>query len=177
MELLFTVAHWHALAKLCMHNDLTLDVLDALTASLGKKLCDFSTKTCPKFETKELRREFNARVRREAKKLAPDRQMPAAQCPQEGTGSPSSLNTSMHLTTAQQISVDGHVPRPNANMVPETSAVQQLSVSAQGTDINHLAFLVSGSDTMQHTAIRQQPPSNITVPTKTGTKAKARVTG
>jgi len=53
-ELLFTLAHWHALAKLHMHNDLTLDIMDAATVSLGKKLHEFSQKTCPAFETKEL---------------------------------------------------------------------------------------------------------------------------
>jgi hypothetical protein len=70
MELLFTMAQWHGLAKLRMHHDLTLDVMDAVTSSLGVKLREFSKKTCPAFATRELRREYNARLRREAKKLA-----------------------------------------------------------------------------------------------------------
>jgi hypothetical protein len=65
LELLFVMAHWHGLAKLRMHNDLTLQVMDAATVTLGEKLRDFCQNTCTAFATKELRREFNARVRRE----------------------------------------------------------------------------------------------------------------
>jgi hypothetical protein len=69
-ELLFVMAHWHAMAKLRMHNDLTLAVMDTVTISLGKKLRAFTEKTCPAFATKELRKEYNTRLRREAKKAA-----------------------------------------------------------------------------------------------------------
>jgi hypothetical protein len=69
-ELLFVMAHWHAMAKLRMHNDLTLAVMDAVTVSLGKKLRAFTENTCPAFATKELHKEYNARLRREAKKAA-----------------------------------------------------------------------------------------------------------
>lgn len=61
------MAHWHGLAKLRMHNDLTLDLMDAETASLGVKLRTFSQRTCPAFATRELGREYNARLRRETK--------------------------------------------------------------------------------------------------------------
>jgi hypothetical protein len=67
MELLFVMAHWHALAKLRMHNDVTLDIMQMATVTLGKKLRAFSKTTCSAFATKELHREYNARVRREAK--------------------------------------------------------------------------------------------------------------
>jgi len=70
MELLFIMAHWHALAKLRMHNDCTLDVMQTVTVSLGDKLRRFSQVTCSAFATKELRREYNARVRREARTAA-----------------------------------------------------------------------------------------------------------
>jgi hypothetical protein len=62
------VAHWHGLAKLRMHNDVTLDVMDAVTVSLGDKLREFNERTCTAFVTRELQREFNARMRREANK-------------------------------------------------------------------------------------------------------------
>ena len=67
LRLLFIAAHWHGLAKLRLHNDLTLDVLDSVTESLGNKLREFRDKTCSAFVTRELEREFNSRVRREAK--------------------------------------------------------------------------------------------------------------
>jgi len=69
-ELLFIMAHWHAMAKMRLHNDLTLAVLDAMTVSLGQKLRAFRDVTCSAFATKELRREYNARIRRDAKKAA-----------------------------------------------------------------------------------------------------------
>jgi hypothetical protein len=58
------------MAKLRMHNDITLDIMQAVTVSLGKKLRAFSQTTCAAFATKELHREYNARVRREAKEAA-----------------------------------------------------------------------------------------------------------
>jgi glutamate synthase domain-containing protein 3 len=70
MKLLFDMAHWHALAKLRMHNDITLKILQATTISLGEKLRNFSRTTCSAFATKELSREYNARVRREARVAA-----------------------------------------------------------------------------------------------------------
>jgi hypothetical protein len=68
LDLLFEMAHWHGLAKLRMHHDLTLDVLESVTVSLGKLLRSFSDATCPAFATKELRREADARTRRESRK-------------------------------------------------------------------------------------------------------------
>ena len=64
------MAHWHGLAKLRMHHDLTLDILDSVTVALGNLLRSFSDVMCPAFETKELRREADARGRREARKAA-----------------------------------------------------------------------------------------------------------
>lgn len=64
------MGHWHGLAKLRMHHDLTLNLLDSVTETLGEQLRNFSQKICPKFDTLELRREQQARLRREAKKAS-----------------------------------------------------------------------------------------------------------
>jgi hypothetical protein len=69
IKLLFVMAHWHGLAKLRMHTDTTLDVMDAVTSDLGEKLRAFQQRTCAYFKTKELRREANARNRRQAKNI------------------------------------------------------------------------------------------------------------
>lgn len=61
-----------------MHNNLTLDVMDAITVSLGDELRAFSQKTCAAFKTKELPREADARVRHAIKKSVPRRHGPAA---------------------------------------------------------------------------------------------------
>jgi hypothetical protein len=70
MELLFVMAHWHAMTKLCMHNELTLAIMRAATVSLGKKLCTFSKKTGSAFLTKERSREYNAQICCDARKAA-----------------------------------------------------------------------------------------------------------
>jgi hypothetical protein len=50
-----------------MHTDTTLDIMDAVTSDLGEKLRAFQQRTCAFFKTRELRREANARNRRQAK--------------------------------------------------------------------------------------------------------------
>jgi hypothetical protein len=67
LELLFVATQWHGLAKLRMQTDLTLDIMDDVTVSLGKRLRQFVGKTCSTFKTRELLREANARIRRQAK--------------------------------------------------------------------------------------------------------------
>ena len=57
------MSHWHSLVKLRMHNDLTLDVMDAVAISLGNSLRHFSQVTSTAFETRELGREYSTRMR------------------------------------------------------------------------------------------------------------------
>ena len=67
MKLLFICAQWHALAKLRLHHDMTLNLLEYTTTLLGAQMCLFYRDTCSKISTKELKREAEARARREAK--------------------------------------------------------------------------------------------------------------
>ena len=67
MELLFTMAHWHGLAKLHMHHNLLLNLLDNETKAFGTRLRKFSQRTYAAFDTKELKREYNVCIHREAK--------------------------------------------------------------------------------------------------------------
>jgi hypothetical protein len=64
LRLLFIFAHWHGLAKLRMHTDQTLTILDHETVHLGAKIRAFTDTTCPSFDTKELPREIASRERR-----------------------------------------------------------------------------------------------------------------
>jgi hypothetical protein len=64
------MAHWHGLAKLRMHHDLTLDIMESVTVSLGNSFRLFSNVICPAFTTRELRREADARLRRASKKAS-----------------------------------------------------------------------------------------------------------
>jgi len=70
LDLLWTLSNWHALAKLRLHTDATLNLLSQYTAHLGKALRQFQRETCSHFTTKELPREEAARGRRQAKKNA-----------------------------------------------------------------------------------------------------------
>ncbi|KAG6905526.1 hypothetical protein DXG01_002238 [Tephrocybe rancida] len=61
---LFACATWHGLAKLRIHNDLTLAALDeATTMVLGTELRNFVSSTCTSFETRELPCEADAHAR------------------------------------------------------------------------------------------------------------------
>ena len=58
--MLFVLCHWHALAKLRLHTDETLDIFMKVTTDLGNRIRDFAADTCPSFATKELPREAEA---------------------------------------------------------------------------------------------------------------------
>ncbi|KAG6912852.1 hypothetical protein DXG01_011578, partial [Tephrocybe rancida] len=66
MDVLFVCATWHGLAKLRLHTDATLELLDEITVSLGETLRHFVKTTCSKFNTRELPREAAARSRQAA---------------------------------------------------------------------------------------------------------------
>ncbi|TEB24923.1 hypothetical protein FA13DRAFT_1796782 [Coprinellus micaceus] len=63
--LLFICAQWHALAKLRLHNDFTLALLDYTTTQLGAQMRHFYKETCLKVATKERKNEAQARARQE----------------------------------------------------------------------------------------------------------------
>lgn len=66
MKLLFRLAQWHALAKLRLHTDPTLEWLEKTTVEVGKLMREFRDKSAAKFATFELPREQDARARRQA---------------------------------------------------------------------------------------------------------------
>ena len=63
MKLLYQMAEWHALAKLRMHTDSTLEHLRCLTKVFGSLMRQFRDHTCPQFNTVDLPREVAARNR------------------------------------------------------------------------------------------------------------------
>jgi hypothetical protein len=64
LRLLFICVHWHGLAKLRMHTDQTLEIMDHMTTEMGAEFRLFRNKTCTAFSTQELPRETAARKRR-----------------------------------------------------------------------------------------------------------------
>lgn len=80
MKLLYRTAEWHALAKLRMHTDTTLTLLEDLTTEFGKLMREFRDLSCPQFETVELPREAAARAR----KVMPESATKKGKKPQTG---------------------------------------------------------------------------------------------
>lgn len=68
MDLLFLLAEWHGLAKLRLHTDDTLKIMDQVTVALGNQLREFQKITCTSIETQELKCEAEAHQCRQAKK-------------------------------------------------------------------------------------------------------------
>jgi hypothetical protein len=64
MTLLYQLAEWHALAKLRMHTDITLDLLDSITTILGQEFRQFRRTVCSAYATKDLPKEHAARQRK-----------------------------------------------------------------------------------------------------------------
>lgn len=73
LKLLYRLAEWHALAKLRMHTEHTLNCLEVATTEIGSKLRGFRNSTAKAFKCKELPEEVSARDRKsqaKAKKKA-----------------------------------------------------------------------------------------------------------
>ena len=67
LDLLFLLCHWYSLAKLRMHTDETLEIMDNVTKSLGNTIHAFKADACPAFRTRELKREAQGHQRREVR--------------------------------------------------------------------------------------------------------------
>ena len=70
MKLLYRLSEWHGLAKLRMHTEASLELMEDVTKELGKLLRQFRQLTCSQFNTIELAREADARLRRTKDALA-----------------------------------------------------------------------------------------------------------
>jgi hypothetical protein len=66
-KLLYLCAQWHALAKLRLHNDLTLRKLENITVLMTDQFRIFVHETCSKIVTYELKNEQDARNRRSSR--------------------------------------------------------------------------------------------------------------
>ena len=62
-DLLYVATYWHSLAKLRLHSETTLNVLDNVTIILAKLIRHFAQVTCLSFTTVETDHEYNARRR------------------------------------------------------------------------------------------------------------------
>lgn len=115
LQLLFVCAHWHGLAKLRMHTDQTLTLLDEATTLLGVRFRRFVNHTCGRFSTRELQREANARARRAAKKSTTSSAPPSSQVElaAQDVDAASTL-------TAVQMAPEYHPPSTAPTLLPGT---------------------------------------------------------
>lgn len=70
MKLLYRTAEWHGMAKLRMHTESSLALLDELTKEFGELMRKFRDSTCAKYSTVELPKEVAARRRRQNQRVA-----------------------------------------------------------------------------------------------------------
>ncbi|KAI0824462.1 hypothetical protein BC628DRAFT_1411049 [Trametes gibbosa] len=66
-KMLFELANWHALAKLRLHTELTVDIFRMATGHMTASMRHFAATMCEEWETHKLPKEVDARVHREEK--------------------------------------------------------------------------------------------------------------
>jgi hypothetical protein len=88
MKLLYRMSEWHALAKLRLHTEDSLTLMEESTKELGKLLRQFRQLTCTEFHTVELPREAEACVRKRNLGVATDIQCPNPIQPQPNVAAP-----------------------------------------------------------------------------------------
>jgi hypothetical protein len=69
-DLLYTCSEWDSLAKLRLHTDATLSMLEDATTALGRLLRQFADRVCPNYDTRETQRETAGRQRREQRRAS-----------------------------------------------------------------------------------------------------------
>ncbi|KIN98948.1 hypothetical protein M404DRAFT_156554, partial [Pisolithus tinctorius Marx 270] len=89
--LLFRLAQWHALAKLRIHTDDSLQQLEEATRLLGRQLRKFRDFTCSAFKTMELPSEATAQRRRQENKISLE--------PTQTTSVPTTRQKTFNLST------------------------------------------------------------------------------
>ena len=115
MKLLYRFSEWHALAKLRMHTEDSLELMEECTKELGELLRQFRRLTCTKFGTVELQREADARARRR-KDVTTD--VPLSESP---NAAPTSVSPTTIMTTgADSRNCDQTVP---GNQVPTSKFI------------------------------------------------------
>ncbi|KAF9521934.1 hypothetical protein CPB83DRAFT_872126 [Crepidotus variabilis] len=102
-NLLFELATWHALAKLCLHTETTLNDLENSTTRLGEAVRIFEKDVCAHYVTKELPSEEAARGRREARKRAANNAPTtiSSNLPKSTAKKPKKLNTKVYNYNSQ----------------------------------------------------------------------------
>ena len=153
LRLLFTLAHWHALAKLRMHTDLSLAVMDDVTVELGKQLRSFQSKTCPAFHTRELQHEMNARIRHQANRVTTRNNNSKAKSRASQPDTPVDLSMSETLDSSTACSQ----PKPTGRR-PKTLNLNTYKIHALGDYVSTIkAYGTTDSYSTEAVCLRDSP--------------------
>lgn len=110
IKLLFLCTHWHGLAKLRLHTELTLGIMDRLTTELGQAFRRFENEVCSAYMTHELPQEAAAREKREqAQDTASQNQPGSASAGTVTKREPKRLGKSLNLQTYKHHSLGDYV--------------------------------------------------------------------
>ncbi|KAJ3711816.1 hypothetical protein C8R42DRAFT_648049 [Lentinula raphanica] len=102
INLLYRTAEWHALAKLRLHTDRTLDYLETRTQEFGKLMREFRD-VSKKFKTKETDRERGARYRRTAEQAKKTNASTSTSAIGSGSARPKTLNLNTYKWHGRQM--------------------------------------------------------------------------
>ncbi|KAH6866008.1 hypothetical protein BKA70DRAFT_1455022 [Coprinopsis sp. MPI-PUGE-AT-0042] len=120
-RLLFLLGEWHALAKLRMHTEHTVALLETTTSELAGHIRTFMDTTCQVFETVETTKEYATRLKRSVKKKQ-----------KEGSDGPVSDQSANHLATQVPVrhgSASDDLSAHHTKMDPGSSALASTECS------------------------------------------------
>lgn len=168
MDLLFLCAHWHGLAKLRMHTDQTLELLDQVTISLSTQFRYFVNTVCPNFKTRELPREALARSRRQKQLVTEPDLMPHAPHP-----TPGNIPAETLAPFEDQLNGLPSVPFSNPDPIPsnalqlhhaDSASSGILLTGAMDLPLNHTASLPPNTTPLDNPGAASCLLSDTTIP-------------
>jgi hypothetical protein len=136
LVLLYRLAEWHALAKLRMHTEHTLQGLDRATTGIGRELRSFREWSRDSFSVKKLPGESNARGRRKRKARATQgdssSQPEAVMNPSTATSDLTLPSSAAAARTPQTVTNDGAAGSTASEAV--STSTPTVGASIAGTD-------------------------------------------
>lgn len=90
--MIFEIQQWHALAKLRLHSDKTLDFFEDAVISLGDSLREFKRTTCQAYHTRDLPKETAARGRQKAARIEKGKSKPPSKRTKKNNGESQTAN-------------------------------------------------------------------------------------
>ncbi|KJA26033.1 hypothetical protein HYPSUDRAFT_105527, partial [Hypholoma sublateritium FD-334 SS-4] len=138
LDVLFTLAHWHAIAKLRQHTELSLQVLESVTIRLGGLLRKFWDTTSEAFDAKELNREVAARVRRSSKKSTSSSTSSSTQKASEPTSAFGKQSKVLNLNTYKDHSLGDYVEMIRRNGTVDSYSTEAMELEHRSPKSQYL---------------------------------------